>query len=63
MNAVLWNFVIKMVLMTGSLFFALIAGCLGFYLCLRSVLSEEGADEVLRGMGSFWESLTENKEA
>lgn len=63
MNAVLWNFIIKMVLMAGSLFFALIAGCLGFYLCLRSVLSEEGTDEVLRGMGSFWESLRGNKEA
>lgn len=53
MNTVLWNFVIKMSLMAGSLFFGLIAGCLGFYLCLRLLLSEDGADEVLRGMGSF----------
>lgn len=42
MIAALWNFVIKMSLMAGSLFFAFVAGCLGLCLFLYSVLPEEG---------------------
>lgn len=41
MIAALWNFVIKMSLMAGSLFFAIVAGFLGLCLFLCSVLPEE----------------------